>query len=186
MASTNDKTQHIIPPLKTHKLLFATQISLRLLAFAATLAATSIMLSTKQTALVFGIQLDARYSYSPAFKFFAFSNLIVCVFTVLSLFTAFILGRKTVDSSTYYFYMFLHDLVMTILLMAGCAAATAVGYIGKYGNSHSGWMAICGYFAKFCNWVTAASILSYFGLFFYFVLTIVTAHKSRQIQIQSS
>ncbi|CAA0806899.1 CASP-like protein 1F1 [Striga hermonthica] len=177
MASTNGKTQHIIPP---HKLFFATQISLRLLAFAATLAATSIMLSTKQTALVFGIQFDARYSYSPAFKFFAFANLVVCVFTVPSLFTAFILGRKTVDS-TYYFYMFLHDMVMTILLMAGCAAATVVGYIGKYGNSHSGWMAICGYFNKFCDWVMAATILSYFGLFFYFVLAIVTAHKSRQI-----
>ncbi|KAK4488956.1 hypothetical protein RD792_004747, partial [Penstemon davidsonii] len=67
------------------------------------------MLTTKQSTVVFGIQLDARYNYSSAFKFFAFANLIACVFSVLSLFLAFILGSKEVDP-TYYFYTFLHDL----------------------------------------------------------------------------
>ncbi|KAI3455088.1 hypothetical protein Pfo_011751 [Paulownia fortunei] len=181
MASTVDKSHHS-PPLKTHKLFFVTQISLRVLAAAVTLAATWIVLTNNQTALVFGIQVDARYSYSPAFKFFAYANLIACAFTVLSLFLAFILGNKAVDP-TYYFYMFLHDLIMTVLLMAGCAAATAVGYVGKYGNSHTGWAAICGYFAKFCNRATAASLLSYFGFFFYLILTVISANNSRQIQV---
>lgn len=150
------------------------------------------------------------------FRFFAYANLIVCAFTILSLFVAFILGNKAVDP-TYYFYMFLHDLVtfmlynsfswililiiktfffksdkhlmkknwqiISVLLMAGCAAATAVGYVGKYGNSHAGWTAICGYFAKFCNRATAASSLSYFALFFYLILTVISANKSRQIQV---
>lgn len=72
---------------------------------------------------------------------------------------------------------------MTVFLMAGCAAATAVGYIGKYGNNHSGWMAVCGYFAKFCNRVTVAAFLSYLGLFIYLMLTVISANKSRQIQV---
>ncbi|KAK6148024.1 hypothetical protein DH2020_018936 [Rehmannia glutinosa] len=181
MPSTNGKS-HNISPLKTQKIFFVAQITLRILATATTLAATWIMLTTKQTQLVFGIQVDARYSYSPAFKFFAYANLVACASTVLSLFVAFILGKKAVDP-TYHFYMFLHDLTMTVLLMAGCAAATAIGYVGKYGNSHTGWMAVCGYFAKFCNRATAASSLSYLGFFFYLLLTVISANTSPQIQI---
>lgn len=58
-----------LTPLKTHKLFFLSQISLRVFAAAATLAAAWIMLTAKQTSVVFGIQLDARYSYTPAFKY---------------------------------------------------------------------------------------------------------------------
>ncbi|KAL3835367.1 hypothetical protein ACJIZ3_010103 [Penstemon smallii] len=168
--------------MKTHKFYFVSQISLRCLAIFATLTATWIMLTTKQTTVVFGIQLDARYNYSSAFKFFAFANLIACVFSVLSLFLAFILSSKEVDP-TYYFYTFLHDLIVLLLLMAGCAAATAVGYIGKYGNNYTGWMPICDHFAKFCHKIIFAALLSYFGILLYLILTIISANKSRQIQV---
>ncbi|KAL0300083.1 UNVERIFIED_CONTAM: CASP-like protein 1F1 [Sesamum angustifolium] len=109
MATAVDKTYHIPPP-KSSKLFILTQIPLRILAAAVTLAATSITLTNKQTAVIYGIQIDARYSYSPALKFFAHANLIACAFTVLSLFLALILRNKALDS-TYCFYMFLHDLI---------------------------------------------------------------------------
>ncbi|XP_012842761.1 PREDICTED: CASP-like protein 1F2 isoform X2 [Erythranthe guttata] len=160
---------HTIRILKTHKSFILTQISLRFLAAASTLAATWITFTSKQTTLVFGIQIDARYSYSPTFKFFAYANLIASAFTFLSLFFVFVLGNKPA--------------IMTVLLMGGCAAATAIGYVGKYGNSHSGWVAICGYFGKFCNRITAASLLSYFGFLLYLLLTVISANKSRQIQV---
>lgn len=70
-----------------------------------------------------------------------------------------------------------------MLTTAGCAAATAVGYVGKYGNSHAGWMAVCGYFPKFCNKATAALSISYFALALYFILTVISANKSRQIVV---
>ncbi|KAL0277952.1 UNVERIFIED_CONTAM: CASP-like protein 1F1 [Sesamum radiatum] len=139
MATVFDKTYHIPPP-KSQKLFILTQIPLRILAAAVTLAATSITLTNKQTAVIYGIQIDARYSYSPALKFFAYANLIACAFAVLSLFLALILRNKAVDS-TYYFYMFLHDLG------------------------------------------TAASSLSYFGFLFYFILTVVSANRSRHFQV---
>ncbi|KAL0342666.1 UNVERIFIED_CONTAM: CASP-like protein 1F1 [Sesamum calycinum] len=109
MATAVDKTYHIPPP-KSQKLFILTQIPLTILAAAVTLAANSITLTNKQTAVIYGIQIDARYSYSPALKFFAHANLIACAFTVLSLFLALILRNKALDS-TYCFYMFLHDLV---------------------------------------------------------------------------
>ncbi|KAG8379485.1 hypothetical protein BUALT_Bualt07G0093400 [Buddleja alternifolia] len=176
MATAVDKS------FKTHKKFVLTQISFRFMCIGATLAATWIMFTTKQTALVYGIQVDARYSYSPAFKFLAVANLIACAFSVLSLFLAFVMGNKAVDS-THYFYLFLHDLVMTLLLMAGCAAATAIGYVGRYGNSHSGWIAICGYFDKFCNKATIATMLSYIATLLYLTLTIISAKKSNQIPV---
>ena len=72
---------------------------------------------------------------------------------------------------------------MVALLMAGCAAATAIGYVGKYGNSHSGWIAICDNFGKFCDKVTISVMLSYFAFGFYLFLTIISATMSRHIQV---
>ncbi|XP_042016695.1 CASP-like protein 1F2 [Salvia splendens] len=177
METAAEKSLHL-PARNTHQLFFVSQFSLRIFAAAATLAAAWIMLTAKQTSVVFGIQVDARYSYSPAFKFFAYTNLIVFAFTILSLFFAYV-GKKAVDP-VYFFYIFLHDLMVTVLLMAACAAATAVGYVGKYGNSHAGWVEICGYLGEFCRKATAASSISYFALVVYLILTVISANKSRQ------
>ncbi|KAK4370747.1 hypothetical protein RND71_010222 [Anisodus tanguticus] len=168
------------PPLKSHKCLLATQILFRILATAFTLAATLIILSSKQIVSVFGIEMDARYSYSSAFKFFALSNIIGCCFSVLSLIIASLLGHKSLDPNNY-FYMFLHDLIVLALLLAGCAAATAIGYVGKYGENHSGWMPICDHVSKFCHKVTTSVMLSYFAVILYLFLTIISANQSRKI-----
>ncbi|OIT02119.1 PREDICTED: CASP-like protein 1F2 [Nicotiana attenuata] len=170
------------PPLKPYKCLLKTQIFLRILATAFTLASTWIILTSKQTVTVFGLEMDARYSYSPIFKFFAFANIIGCAFSVLSLFLASVLSHKCLDPKNY-FYMFLHDLIVMAVLLAGCAAATAIGYVGKYGESHSGWMPICDHVSKFCHKVTDSVMLSYFAVLFYLCLAIISANQSRQIQV---
>lgn len=54
--------------VKVEKYTKAAQISLRFMAMAATLAASVIVLSTKQTVVIFGITADAKYSYSPSYK----------------------------------------------------------------------------------------------------------------------
>ncbi|KAA8540641.1 hypothetical protein F0562_024440 [Nyssa sinensis] len=168
------------PSLKTRRYFMAAQICLRLLATASSLAAAWIMITSKQSVVVYGINIDARYSYSSAFKFFAFANLIACAFSVLSLFLVVFLGRRGSNANNY-FKMFLHDLVMMTLIMAGCAAATAIGYVGRYGNSHTGWVAICDHFAKFCDRVTISVIFAFFSFLFYLFLTIISASESRQI-----
>lgn len=46
----------------------AAQISLRIMAMAATLAAAWIVLSSKETVVIYGITANAKYSYSPTYK----------------------------------------------------------------------------------------------------------------------
>lgn len=56
------------PPTKTHKFLLLLQIFLRASVMAASLASTSLIVTNKETTLVFGIPVQAKYSYSPSFK----------------------------------------------------------------------------------------------------------------------
>lgn len=49
-------------------LLLGAQASLRVMAAATSLAAMCVMLTSEQTAVVFGIPVIARYSYSSAFR----------------------------------------------------------------------------------------------------------------------
>ncbi|KAM3704312.1 hypothetical protein ACJW31_04G166900 [Castanea mollissima] len=170
------------PPLKTQKLVLGAQIGLRILTIAFTLAATWVVLTSRQSTMAFGIPVDARYSYSPTFKFLAFANAIVCVLSVLSLLLVFFLCRQGSNPVKFY-YLFLHDLSMTLLVLAGSAAATAEGNIGRYGNTHSGWMPVCDYVGKFCNKMTTSVILSYLAFACLVMLTILSASNSRLIQV---
>ncbi|MFX6533065.1 CASP domain-containing protein [Acinetobacter baumannii] len=170
------------PPRKSEKPLVVTHVSLRVLTVGLTLAAACLMLTNNQTTVVYGIEVDARCSYASAFTFFAIANLIACGFTVVSLFIVLILGSKA-GNPIYYFYIFLHDLSITVFLMSGCGAATAVGYIGEKGNSHIGWTAVCDHFGKFCNRALVSIGLSYVGIFFYLILTVIYAYKSRHVQV---
>ncbi|PSR89428.1 CASP-like protein [Actinidia chinensis var. chinensis] len=170
------------PPLKTDKYSLAVQICLRFLATMASLAAAWIMFTSKQSIVLYGINIDARYYYSSAFKFFAIANLIASIFSVVSLLAAAgILSRNCSDPNKF-FCMFLHDLVVMSLILSACAAATAIGFVGRYGNSHIGWMAICDHFARFCDTMTISVALSYVSFVLYLLLTLISATKSRKIQ----
>ncbi|KAL3753607.1 hypothetical protein ACJRO7_000937 [Eucalyptus globulus] len=99
---------------------------------------------------VFGILIDAQYTYSVAFK--------------------------DCCSSSYIFF-FLHDLVVMTLVTAGCAATTVIGYVGKHGNAHIGWMPICDHLDKFCNKVTISIAISYVS-FLLMIVTVISACNS--------
>lgn len=67
--------------------------------------------------------------------------------------------------------------VMTVLLIAGCAAASAIGYVGQFGEEHVGWQPICDHVQKFCKTNLVSLLLSYFAFITYFGLTILSAYK---------
>ncbi|KAI3786456.1 hypothetical protein L1987_40147 [Smallanthus sonchifolius] len=171
-----------IPSPITHFSFTASQISLRAIAAAASIAAACLMLNSRQSKVLFGTNLDARYTYSPAFKFFTMMNVVACAFSVLSLLPVFILGRKY-SNSVNHFFLFLHDLMMVILLAGGTGAATAYAQTGKNGNSQAGWMPICDNFGKFCHKVASSLILGYIAVFCFMVLAIISANKARQIHV---
>ncbi|XWS37064.1 hypothetical protein CRYUN_Cryun19dG0011300 [Craigia yunnanensis] len=102
------------PPLKKHKLVIGAQICLRIVAIVTALAATWVIINSNETVVVYGLPFDARYSYSPAFKFFVFANAFACGFTLLSLFFLFFFARRGLTPANY-FVLFLHDLVMLVL-----------------------------------------------------------------------
>ncbi|XP_021814601.1 CASP-like protein 1F2 [Prunus avium] len=181
MASIEAKIQQN-PPQKTQNVFLGTQIFMRTFTMTATLAATWVTVTNKQTAQIVGIEFDARYNYSPAFTFFAYANAVVSAFSLLSLFLVFLFHRKGSNPANY-FILFLHDLLMLCLLLAGCSAATAIGYVGQYGNSHSGWAPICDHFGKFCKRGTNSVVLSYLSVIFLLMLTISSSTKSRQILV---
>ncbi|GAA0143160.1 hypothetical protein LIER_03910 [Lithospermum erythrorhizon] len=163
---------------KKSTLSFVSQMILRFLAIVTTLVATWLILTSREKVVIFGMTADASYKYSSAYRFFAYANLIAFISSVLSLLVTIIIGNTAFNPNKY-FYLFLHDLILTVLLMAGCAAATAIGFVGTYGNGHIGWMKICDNFGKFCNRVTLSIGFSYVCVGIYFLLAIVSANISR-------
>ena len=83
------------------------------------------------------------------------------------------------------FVIFLLNQVVMTLLMAACSAATAMGYLGRYGNKHAGWIAICGYLDSYCDRITVSVTLSYIAFLFYFFLAIISASKARPSTAQA-
>ncbi|XP_010249455.1 PREDICTED: CASP-like protein 1F1 [Nelumbo nucifera] len=146
------------------------------------MVATWLMATSKQSTEFFGIQIRAVYSDSPDFKFFVYANGIACVSSLVSLLTVYVLYRKGSNPSNY-FYVFLHDLIIMALVMAASVAASAIGYVGAYGNTHTGWMSICDQVDKFCHRASDSIIFSYLAFFIYLILTVLSANESRQIQV---
>ncbi|KAK1433960.1 hypothetical protein QVD17_10878 [Tagetes erecta] len=175
------KLQQIPSPI-THLSFMASQIWLRIVAAGSSIAAVLLMLNSRQSKVLYGTDMDARYTYSPAFKFFFVINVVACVMSVLSLLPVFTLGRKFAYSINY-FFLFLHDLMLAILLAAGAGAVTAFAQVGKYGNSNAGWMPVCDNFGKFCHKISSSLILGYIVLFCYVLLVIISANKARQIPV---
>lgn len=66
--------------------------------------------------------------------------------------------------------------VITTLLSSSVSAALAIAHVGKKGNSHAGWLPICGQVHKFCNQVTAALIAAFIAAIIYLVLLLYTLH----------
>ncbi|KAE9467619.1 hypothetical protein C3L33_00492, partial [Rhododendron williamsianum] len=144
MAGVEAKIMQNPPPKKSPISPLAAQICLRLLGAAASLSAALVTITSKQTVILYGVQIDAQYTYSSAFTL---------------------------------------KQAVTTLLMAACAAATAIGFVGKFGNSHVGWMAICNDFGRFCDRIIIAVTLSYLAFLVHLLLTVISANKSRGIHV---
>ncbi|XP_072998362.1 CASP-like protein 1F1 [Typha latifolia] len=150
-----------------------TQVLVRSLASFATLAATLIMVLSEDTAVLGSFSMHADYKSSPAFKFFLLGNAIACGYSLFSSFLMWQIGSSC--------FVHLMDMLAMGLVMAAAASASAIGYVGKYGNSHTGWFQVCNYFDKYCNKVGISFICSYVGfLLFYLVCAMTTLQKPKK------
>ncbi|KAH1204947.1 CASP-like protein 1F2 [Glycine max] len=115
-------------------------------------ASIAVMVTNNQTVLIFAIRFQAHFYYSPSFKFFVAANGVVVALSLLTL-------------------------VLNFLMKPGCAAATAIGYVGQFGEDHVGWQPICDHVRKFCTTNLVSLLLSYFAFISYFGITLLSAYK---------
>ncbi|KAK9120177.1 hypothetical protein Scep_018270 [Stephania cephalantha] len=144
------------PLLKTQTRLLVGHAALRALGIAAALIAIGLMSTGKQAVELLGFQLVAKYSYSPILRYFVIVSTIACGLSALSL------------------GCFLYSVVVGLAL-TGSSAATAMGYVGRYGDSHAGWMPICGTFGRFCDRMTVSVAFSFFAAVVYMALAVWSA-----------
>ncbi|XP_050230855.1 CASP-like protein 1F2 isoform X1 [Mercurialis annua] len=105
------KSLGFIPyPSQPKRTRFMAQLLFRVLAIAFTVASISVMVTSDQTILIFGITTQARYSYSSAFRFLVGAEAVVCGFSVLSLSLLCLMSRSEAILRKN-FYLFLHDML---------------------------------------------------------------------------
>ncbi|KAJ9168856.1 hypothetical protein P3X46_020339 [Hevea brasiliensis] len=143
-------------------------IVLRLLALAATVVAIVVMVRSHDSAQVLNLTFTAKYNNTPAFKYFVIAEAIASVYTIIVIF----LSSKSLLGGL----IVILDMVITVLLSSSISAALAIAQVGKKGNSHAGWLPICGQVPKFCDQVTIALIAGFVAPVIYFVLLLCSLH----------
>ncbi|KAJ0051836.1 hypothetical protein Pint_02244 [Pistacia integerrima] len=141
---------------------------LRLMAFAATLSATIVMVSSHETASFFAVSFEVKYSDTPAFKYFVIANAIVSIYGFLVLFLP--------SESLLWRLVVALDMVFTLLLGSSISATLAIAQVGKKGNSSAGWLPVCGQVPKYCHQVTGALVAGFIGLIMYLLLLLYSIH----------
>lgn len=69
---------------------------------------------------------------------------------------------------------------MAMLLSSSVSAALAIAQVGKKGNSHAGWLPICGQVPKFCDHVSGALVASSAAAIIYFLLILFSSLYSTE------
>lgn len=68
------------------------------------------------------------------------------------------------------------DVVLGMVLAGAVASAGAISDIAKNGNSHAGWLPVCGQIHAYCNHVMAALIAGFVALAVHFVVVMYSLH----------
>ncbi|EEF43272.1 CASP-like protein 1C2 [Ricinus communis] len=141
---------------------------LRFLALAATVVAVIVMIRSHDSAIVLNLTFSAKYNNTPAFKYFVIAEGIASVYTIIVIFlwSKGLLGRLIV----------ILDMVTTVLLTSSISAALAIAQVGKKGNSHAGWLPVCGQVPKFCDQAIIALVAGFVAAIVYFMLLLCSLH----------
>ncbi|XP_062180927.1 CASP-like protein 1C1 [Phragmites australis] len=150
---------------KVYRLISA---ALRLAAAAAAAAAAIIMVTSHETTIFFGIEMDAKYSYTPSFVFFVVAFAVACAYSLIVLFV-----RPGSSASR---LALMSDVIVGMLLTGAVAATGAISEVGKNGNTHAGWLPICGQVHAYCNHVMGALIAGFVALVVYFLIIMYSLH----------
>lgn len=150
---------------KLHRLI---SVVLRLAAAGAAAAAAIIMVTSHETTSIFGIEIEAKYSYTPSFVFFVVAFAVTFAYSLLVLFVR--------PGSTASRLVLLSDVIVGMVLVGAVAATGAIADIGRNGNTHAGWLPICGQVRAYCSHVMGALIAGFVSLIVYFLIIMYSLH----------
>ncbi|CAL5344976.1 unnamed protein product [Camellia sinensis] len=174
---------------------------LRLIALGATITATVVMVTSHDSATVLNITFGAKYSDSPSLKYRVKYGLEPKISLLLreKLLSSGRLGSKTLNmyfvvinaiasgyglivlflptNCSLWRFVLVADLVIMALLDSSISAAAAIGYVGRKGNIHAGWLPICGQVPKFCDHASGAIISGIIATIIYFALLLHSLHN---------
>ncbi|BAT73731.1 CASP-like protein 1C3 [Vigna umbellata] len=153
---------------KTKRLL---TLFLRFLAIGATIAAVIVMVTSHDSTQVLNLTFTAKYSNVQAFKFFVIAEAIACGYSIILLFTC--------SKTSLWRLVLILDVVIAMLLSSSVSAALAIAHVGKKGNTHAGWLPICGQVPKFCDHVTGALVAAFAAAIIYFLLIFSSLYSEK-------
>ncbi|KAI3466674.1 hypothetical protein Pfo_023337 [Paulownia fortunei] len=146
---------------------------LRLLALGATVSATVIMVTSHDSAQVFNMNFKAKYTNSPTFN-----SLIIHLKGYLQVLCVDECNCKWLHPYTTLFpfkeFIWALDLGLGFGIISACLA---IGQVAKNGNSHAGWLPICGQVPKFCDHVRGAMIAGFVAAILYFLILLYSLHN---------
>ncbi|GLJ25241.1 hypothetical protein SUGI_0483170 [Cryptomeria japonica] len=161
-------------------------VVIRGIAFAATISATIVMATNKQTKTIplplnpaITIPVTAKFHYTPAFVFFVAVNGIACGYALVTLISSVVVKHvlKSKHTDLHECLVGLLDLVTVATLSAGASAAAAISEVGKNGNKHSQWNKICDKVGRFCDRGGGALIASFAGVLAFMLLSHITTYS---------
>nr|GLL28853.1 CASP-like protein 1C1 [Ipomoea trifida]GMD11483.1 CASP-like protein 1C1 [Ipomoea batatas] len=138
-------------------------------ALGGTVTAIVVMITSHDSAQVLGMTFEAKYNNSPTFKYFVVMNAIASGYSIIVLFFP--------SKNSLARILLVTDTIMTLLLDSSISACLALGQLGKKGNSHAGWLPICGQVPKFCDHVGGALIAGFAATVLYFILVLYSFHN---------
>ncbi|XP_056687615.1 CASP-like protein 1F2 [Spinacia oleracea] len=156
------------------------QFVLRILIIVFTVVAVAVMATSGVTLSFFGVKFGAHYYDSSAFKFLMAADIIVGVLALFSMLVSIYFVYRKPSNSTHLYCLFLHDLILTMLMISACGAATSIGYVGMYGQPQSAWFKICDRVGKFCFRMGVSVGFSYATFLCLLALTVMTSYKLRK------
>jgi uncharacterized protein (TIGR01569 family) len=163
-------------PIRHHPMHSCLNFILRVLTALATAAAVVVTLKSNQSYRSLSGYSKARWRDFPALKWFIIANAVVFVYAVIAGIIAFFsicIRRGPLSYTASAFLTFLADFLLASALISAAAAALAVAWIGKHGQSTAGWSATCGTVDKFCNYIQGAIIASFCGWVFLALSTLL-------------
>jgi len=151
------------PPPRKAVDLFAVDVALRFLVFAASLTSVLVIVTSKQTVFQGPLPLEAKFNHSPAFIYFVVALSVSGLYAILTTLASLSVIWKPIFSTKFLLHFAFWDVLILGLVASATGTAGGVAYIGYKGNEHVRWQKVCSIFDKYCKHVAGSLASSLFA-----------------------